>query len=173
MLNEIEIVVLTETWLDTKTLSENFTLFGQFEVVTRVDRPDGQHGGVVVLRRKISNVTTKEIIVNLDQFFGVCFVVENSSQALVFICVYLPPKTSDYRVLPHLLQLFMENCILKTNELYSNVTYFLVGDLNLPSCNWHSMTCSCQKEQEVMDVFCNFSLEPLIHNTPTHQLGNT
>ena len=152
MLNEIEIVILTETWPDTKTLSENFTLFGHFEVVTRVDRPDGQHGGVVVLQRKVSNVISKEIIIKLDQFFGVCFVVENSSHALAFICVYLPPRTSDYRVIPERLELFIQNCQLRTNQIYSNVTYFLVGDFNLPSCNWHSMTCSVQIEQEVVNV---------------------
>ena len=45
MLNEIERVILTETWLDTKTFRENFTFFWQFEVVTMVDRPDDQHGG--------------------------------------------------------------------------------------------------------------------------------
>ena len=70
MLNEIEIVILTETWLDTKTLSENCTIFGHFEVVTRVDRPGGQHGGVVVLQRKVSNVISKDIIIKLDQFLA-------------------------------------------------------------------------------------------------------
>ena len=35
------------------------------------------------------------------------------------------------------------------------------------------MTCSVQIEQEVVNVFRDFSLEPLIHDTPTHKLGNT
>ena len=95
---------------------------GQFEVVTRVDRPDGQHGRVVVLQRKISNVISEEVNINLDQFIGVCFVVENSSHALAFICVYLPPRTSDYRVIPERLELFIQNCQLRSNQIYSNVT---------------------------------------------------
>ena len=44
----------------------------------------------------------------------------------------------------------------------------------MPSCNWHSTsTCSVQTEQEVVNVFRDFSFQPLIHDTPTHKLGNT
>ena len=68
---------------------------------------------------------------------------------------------------------FIQNCQLRTNQIYSNVTYFLVGDPNLPFCNWHSMTCSVQIEQEVVNALRDFTFQPLIHDTPTHKLGNT
>ena len=33
ILNEIETAILTETWLDSSTMSDNFKLFGQYELV--------------------------------------------------------------------------------------------------------------------------------------------
>ena len=59
ILNEIEIAILTETWLDSSTMSDNFNLFGQYELVSRVDRLKGQHRGVAVLRKTSSDLVTR------------------------------------------------------------------------------------------------------------------
>ena len=88
---------MTETSLDSSTMSDNFNHFGQYELLSRVDRLKGQHGGVAVLRKTSSDLGTRHLNF-LKNDFGTAFVVDNSSEALVFMCVYLPPSSSKYRV---------------------------------------------------------------------------
>ena len=60
-LNEIEIAILTETWLHSSKMSDNFNLFGQYELVSSVDWLKGQHGGVAVLRKTSSDLVTRQL----------------------------------------------------------------------------------------------------------------
>ena len=95
-----EIVLLSDNWLDSSTPNEIFTVLGQLVVVTRSDRPHGQHGGSAVLHRKASDITRRDIN-NLDCDFGVSIAVKNPIDVSVFICVYLHRKiTSKDKVLP-------------------------------------------------------------------------
>ena len=138
ILNEIEIAILTETWRDSSTMSDNFNLFGQHELVSRVDRLKGQLGGVAVLRKASSDLVTRQLNI-LKNEFGTEFAVDNSSEALVFMCVYLPPSSSKYRVPPDKLELFNDSCLKNMNRCYPkekfSVSPFLPGDFNLPANN--------------------------------------
>ena len=175
-LNEIEIAILTETWLDSSTMSDNFNFFCQYELVSRVDRLKGQHGGVAVLRKTSSDLVTRQINF-LKSDFGTAFKVDNSSEALVFMCVYLPPSTSKYRVPPEQLELFIDSCLKNMNHSYPkekfSVSPLLLGDFNLPACNWKLMTSPSHQEKEILNILISHSLEPLIHDTPTHHRGGT
>ena len=92
-LNEIEIAILTETWLNSSTMSDNFNLFGHYEIVLRVDRLKGQHGGIAVLRKTSSDLVKRQLNF-LKNDLRTAFAVHNLSEALVFMCVYLPPSSS-------------------------------------------------------------------------------
>ena len=114
----------------------------------------------LVLQRKTGDVITKELD-NLGFDCGSSFVLENSSEDLVFICVYLLPISSKFRVLPEQLELFIENSLANAHlcsQNTFNVTYFLLGDFNLPAYNWSLITSASCLEQETVDIFLNFHL---------------
>ena len=151
ILNEIEIAILTETWLDSSAMSDNFNLFAQYEPVSRVDRLKCQHGGFAVLRKTSSDLVTPQLNF-LKNDFGTAFAVDISSEALVFICVYLLTSSSKYRVPPEQLELFIDSCLKNMNHSYPkvrlSVSPFLLGDFNLPACNWKLMTSPSYQERK-------------------------
>ena len=117
-------------------------LFGPFAVVTRSDRLEGQLGGVSVLQKKTTDVIIKELnFIECD--YGVSINVQFSSENLVFISAHLPPWNYT-TMLRKQLEVFIENSSANAHHPYPKktfkLTYSLLGDFNLTSRNWNSMT---------------------------------
>ena len=93
------------------------------------------------------------------------------------MCIYLPPSSRKYKVPPEQLEIFIDGCLKNINHSYPkekfSVCPYLLGDFNLPACNWKLMTSPSHQEQEILNFLTSHSLEPLIHDTPTHHRGGT
>ena len=80
-------------------MSDNVNLLNQYELVSRVDRHKGQHGGVAVLCKTSSDLVTRQINF-LKNDFGTAFAVDISSEAL-FLCAYTYHRSqanTEYRL---------------------------------------------------------------------------
>ena len=90
-----------------------------------------------------------------------------------FILVYLPPNCSHYTVDVRTLNDFIlqaKTAALRENSQL-NFSVCLLGDFNLPSTDWLSMSSTCSSENAFLDLFHQHSLFPTNFQA-THKAGN-
>ena len=138
--NQIELTLITETWLD-QTFDDNVaSLFGQYTVIGRGDRCNGPHGGVIALKRVSSSSINFSKIPLDDCFEFACMFVLNSRNVspILLLLVYLPPSSSRFSVSANELSACIDSLFNSFISEHSNsVPHFCVlGDFNLPKSQW-------------------------------------
>ena len=129
-INNPDIFVLTETWLDQTTPSSMFVDCNTFNVF-RKDRPT-RGGGVCLLIKNSINTFVSQVVVpsGFDDLDIVAIDLRDCNDTLPIrlIAVYRPPSmtSSDNARLFSVLDLLAEDC----------VRLCVFGDLNLPYFNW-------------------------------------
>ena len=135
----------------------------------------GNHGGVAILAKKSLrlHLIPLELPATYD-FASLLIWLLPSGSALIFLLVYLPPKTSSYVVSPQELS----NCIDHAKESSSTFipssytfNFCLLGDFNMPDTDWNSMYSASSFENQYLDIFISHGLSASI-NFPTHKDGN-
>ena len=173
--NQIELTIITETWLD-HTFDDNVaSLFGHYTVIGRRDRCNGPHGGVIALRRLSSSVKFSEI--PLDDYSDfVCAFVLNSRNAspILLLLVYLSPSSSRYSVwtneLSACIDILLNSFIAELSKFVPR--FCVLGDFNLPKSQWKALSSSVDYELHVSDILSNHFFTPIIINAPRHIAKN-
>ena len=141
--NDIEIVLLCETWFD-ETIRNAELSFDKLYQVFRYDR-ESRGGGVCILVRRYLNVI--QIIPNLTgEYISLEF--STLSESFRIVCVYVPA-----------FGLSTDKCdrVRKICWVISFVRSFsipcvVIGDFNLPRIKWHAMNFSDGESAETIFV---------------------
>ena len=164
-----EIVFITETWLQTTDLSSTIVDSQNYTII-RTDRST-HAGGVAAI---YSNDIAENIVVHTtDSTNQIGFELLSfdfhftSRKYLRFVCVYLPPKSSNDKDV-------VSNLLKTLKQLVTNKEVYVVGDFNFGKYNWTSNTMpSNQKPLKKFILFLeDYCLTQLI-TSPTHNSGST
>ena len=137
LVKSVDILFITETWLNNHVDNRILSLFGQNEVISRCDRINGPHGGVAVLAKQniFSQVHVLSLPLSYDFVSSIVW-LQPRNLAKLFILVYLPPFSSPYTIDSTTLSACLDNVeTLSSQVIPSNyqTSVFLLGDLNMPS----------------------------------------
>ena len=157
------LVCLTETWFD-NNFNSTVTIDDYYLTCSRMDREDGQHGGVAILHKP--NIHCSPLARKNKSDFICAAEVSIGDRNLLIVCVYFPPRSSLYR--PSWEKL--------TKTLLSVVAIFsgdiiITGDFNEPTTDWASF----DSRHSDMDCFFDFLIErnfQQLISSPTHIAGN-
>ena len=171
-LHNIDLLFLSETWLNPLFDDDFCSLFGTFYVVTRADRIHGTHGGVIILCRRNSALNISEIIFDNNYDFAVAATLQNSHNS---VALFILPATSSYRI-PFDSFSSCFDVVRKAKSLYLpdkfNMSLIVLGDFNFPDSHWSSMYSSNKRELEFLEYLNFRELLPLITTGQTNRCGN-
>ena len=168
---QIELTLITETWLD-HTFDENVaSLFRLYTVIGRRDRCNGPHGGVIALKRVSASINFSKTPLD-DCFDFACAFVLNSRNVspILLLLVYLPPSSSRYSVSANELSACIDSLLnYSVSEHSISVLHFCVlGDFNLPKSQCKTLSTSVDHEIQILDILNNQFLSPITINTPMY-----
>lgn len=136
-IQEYDVIVLTETWLDDdlsiyKTIFKDFELYWQNRDLPGIDLG----GGVLIIVHK--NYFSKKIdFVDTDLSYEKIFVkVSKNSQNFIISTAYIPPKSD--------ISCYIDFRVIIENLKKSNLDYkiLITGDFNLPDIDWSINNCN-------------------------------
>ena len=183
-LHKIDLLFLSETWLNPLFDDDFCPLFGTFYVVTRVDRIHGTHGGVIIYNyitiifcRRNSALNISAIFIDNDYDFAVAATLQNSHTSMApFIVFHLPPATSSYRIHLDSFSSCFEDVVGEAKSFYPpdkfNMSLIMLGDFNFPESDWSSLYNSNKRELEFLEYLNFLELLLLITTGQTHRCGN-
>ena len=95
LVKSVDILFITETWLNNHVDNRILSLFGQYEVISRCDRITGPHGGVAFLAKQniFSQIHVLSLPLSYDFVSSIVW-LQPRNLAILFILVYLPPFSS-------------------------------------------------------------------------------
>ena len=152
--NYHQVMCISETWLITNI--EDGELFLPQYFIVRSDRPSNNdtslHGGAMLC---IHNSLAPIQLYLPDKYLGYCAaaLLPCLNKTIVIASLYNPPIDSQYR-LP------IDDLTELIKLLHSNSSYvILVGDLNLPSINWNTLTSPDESENTLLQLFDDLNIK--------------
>ena len=175
--HNIDLLFLSETWLNPLFDDEFCSLFGTFHVVTRTDRFHGTHGGVIILCHRNSALNISEIVIDNIYDFAVGATLQNSRNSVaLFILFYQPTATSSYRIHFDSFSSCFEDVVRRDKRFYPpdkfNMSLIVLGDFNFRDSDWSSMYSSNKRELKFLEYRNFLELLPLITSGQTHRCGD-
>ena len=173
--NGIDILFVTETWLDKTYVNKTLSVYGQFGVFSRTDRQSSKNGGVTLLLRRPSTAKLIEVplIDKFDFASGVVLFLQNNV-ALQIRLVYLPPKNSSYIVSCDVFCQCIIDSFVESKKMiqgHYKRSLCLRGHLNLPNATWALMCSPIVYENHIFTTIFYFNLFS-VHFSATHKGGN-
>ena len=172
-LNSFFLIFLTETWLYEKVHDSEIFLGSSFRVISRSDRPQGQHGGILIAAANHCGSTLVDISLKHYPFSVACALLE--TELKLFILIYNPPSTSEYKVdvsqIIECIHAYQKNFAEKFTNVTSVFSTFILGDFNFPDIDWNTMTSNNDKELSFLEAVNDLCLSQFI-DSPTHEAGN-
>ena len=138
-----DIIVVTESWL-TKKITDELLCPEQTYNIYRCDR-NSRGGGVCILIRKQISCLRLPQITDIQNVEYVAIDLIMNNQMLRFITVYLPPR-SDANKCTATSDIITKYC----KVMYPTV---IVGDFNLPTIDWNTLTASNACHNILLDCF--------------------
>ena len=148
---------LCETWLD-DIFVDNVFLNPDYVTATRVDRKTGENGGVLILCKH----TVKFQALKTSCDFACAVKLHSNKSLLIIICVYYPPRGSQYRVGWTTFRATIHQ-LIPTHDFKIIIT----GDFNEPNVDWNSFTTTNADFEVVLGFMIQYSIYQLIIS-PTH-----
>ena len=160
--SDADMVILSETWF---YQDRNF-LLADFELITQKDRAntkDGHSGGVAIyVRRNIADFF-QELCLKSTYTKGIddvqiCAVKSEALNKRIF-GIYRSPNIESPDDTKMIEKLY--NVGFKEEDV-------IVGDFNLPSIDWNSLTTKNKRHREYMNLFTSFGMDQLVRQR-THK----
>ena len=136
--------------------------------VIRQDRTNKRGGGVAIYYKNSLNVQLLDnpyINPAYSNFEFSAIKLCSAYPKITFVCFYLPPDSSKC------ISTISNLCKVISFFLTHNEPFILLGDFNLPSINWATMTAGNSSSQYFLDFCTNNCLTQII-SSPTHSCGN-
>ena len=172
-LNSFFLIFLTETWLCEKVHESEKFLGSSFRVISRSDRPQGQHGGILIAAANHFSSNLVDISLEHYPFPVACALLE--TELKLFILINKPPSTSGYKVdvsqTIECIHANQKNFAEKFTNVNSTYSTFFLGDFNFPDIDWNTMTSNNDKELSFLEAVNDLCLSQFI-DSPTHEAGN-
>ena len=173
----IDIALITETWLSPLFDDYFCSLFGGFRVLSRNDRKNAPHGGIIAICRKNCELAFLDLHIGLDYDFATAFLIRiNSTRIAIFILCYLPPVSSPYNVPFDSFKEFCVKNIKQATHMYTpevcTLTLSIMGDFNFPNTHWSTMNSPTCPEMVFVDYFGSQGLSAHITSGKSHFHGN-
>ena len=155
---EIDIALIAEAWLSPLFDYYFCSLFGGFRVLSRKDRKNAPHGGIIAICRKNCELAFLDLHIGLDYDFATAFLIRIiSTRIAVFILCYLPPVSSPYNVPFDSFKEFCDKTIKQATHMYTpdvfTLTLSIMGDFNFPNTHWSTMYSPTCREMVFVDYF--------------------
>ena len=131
---DIDIFVITETWLHTGIMSSLLDPRSLFTIL-RKDRIESKGGGVCVLVRKPVRAISVEVGMEFDDLEMICFDLIVTGNRVRFFAIYRPPGYDSHAC--SYMQKLLKCMTRFESTKHSNV---ILGDLNLPKINWQNLS---------------------------------
>ena len=152
--NHYQVICVSETWLIEKI--EDGELFLPQYCIFRSDRPCNTnislHGGTMLC---IHNSIAPTKLYLPDKYLGYCAaaLIPCLNKTILIASLYNPPMDSDYRLpISELIELI--------KLLHSFSSYIiLVGDLNLHSTNWNTLTSTGESENAFLQLIDDLNIK--------------
>ena len=141
-----------------------------YSVVSRIDRCNGSHRGVVVIGIKTEiNVHSEVIQTKSPVDFAISDLFCNLEQATMVINVYNPAHDSPYRLEVELFDTYLQDIISSAHEkVLKNdldlINVPIVGDVNLPGIDWSLLSSNNAYETTFCQVFRKYGFCSLIED---------
>ena len=164
-----DIICLSETWFDSRVDDTCVFISNFYSVVSRIDRCNGSHGGVVIGMKTEINVHSETIQAKSPVDFATSALFCNLEQAIIVINVYNPPHESPYRLEVKLFDTYLHEIISSAHEkvLKNNldlINVLIVGDVNLPGIDWSLLSSNNAYEKTFCQVFRKYGFCSLIED---------
>ena len=168
-------VFLTETWLNTDIKDSEIFLGSSFEIISRIDRERGQHGGLLIAQS--CNISLRIIDFTIPRFdFAICCAVI-CDKISFFVLIYNPPASLDYSVDISYLLDCIQAYYTKFNLISDNLNYgldytvYFVGNFSFPTIDWTSYYSSSCIERRFLEMVIENDLFQLVCEL-THKDNN-
>ena len=175
-LNSLSLVFLTETWLSSNVSDNEVFLGASHNIVCRVDRLSGQHGGLLIAASVAHHIRVVDFSLPNFPFSLACGILE--SNPTFFILIYNPPATSSYRIdvieLIDCLNAYMNNFqqLIYNSSMGPLHRVILLGDFNSPGIDWNMLSSCNSQESLFIDATLELELIQLV-DSPTHIRNGT
>ena len=107
-----------ETWFDSRVDHTCVFISNFYSVVSRIDRCNGSHRGVVIGMKTEINVHSETIQAKSTVDFTTSALFCNLEQAIIVINVYNPPHDSPYRLDVKLFDTYLHGIISAAHEKF-------------------------------------------------------
>ena len=165
--NNLDIVLLTETWIKNNTSDLDQTWLQCCELnsnnykIENIPRKGEKRGGGIAI--VIKNNLNKKLLLKLDkpEFEAAIWKINSENKLLHIMTIYRPPNASTITQFTDALCHTLENCLAD----YKNL--LIVGDFNIHTNNW--------EDSEVLNFLDTTDALGLVQHVkfPTHKQGNT
>ena len=164
MINNPDIIIITETWCNSNIADSILTINGYFiEPNLRIDRLDtanGIGGGILVYLRTGLKVLCLDNNSDFNQFCQFKLISNNASETLTFTVIYRSPNSSKQNT---------EKLCDIINSL-SGEKNIIIGDFNFPHIDWTHNLADSKGRLFLETIESNF-LHQMV-DFPTHVRGN-
>ena len=160
-----DIICLSETWFDSR-VDHTCVLISNFHsVVSKIDRCNGSHGGLVIGLKTEFNVHNKTVQAKSPTLALFC----KLEQAIIVIYVYNPPHDSPYCLKVELVDAYIHDFISSAHEKTLKndldiINVLIVGDVNLLGIDWSLLSSNNAYEKTFCQVFRKFGFCSLIED---------
>ena len=135
--------------------------------IYRLDRPKGQHGGILVGVN--SNFTLDIIDIGLKQCDWCVIKISNDYYSIMMLVIYNASLGSRYRFSFNYLEQVFECFTTYANSC--GCRFLIVGDFNFPCIDWLTFISSNKEEEDFIQLIDKLLLKQII-NFPTHKSGH-
>ena len=162
--NDVEFLFLTETWLSNKV--KDPALCPKDYNIIRCDRTHTTGGGVLLLYKSIFDVVEISHSNNNDPFEYICVDIYDGKKPFRVICFYIPPTCSNTP------QVIENVCNIINLYASSSKPIFIIGDFNMPTIDWISLTPTSNLSHSIFLDYCiDHCFSQHVHSS-THNKGN-
>ena len=163
------IICLSETWFDSRVDHTCVFISNFYSVVSRIDRCNGSHGGVVIGLKTEINVHSEIIQAKSPVDFATSALFCNLEQAIIVLNVYNPPHDSPYRLEVEFSDAYLHDIISSTHEkVLKNdldlINVLIVGDVHLPRIDWSLLSSNNAYEKAFCQIFRKYGFCSLIED---------
>ena len=173
-LNDLHLIFLTETWLSPAVLDSEIFRSPGFNILARVDREVGHHGGILIAGRNDLSLTPLCFHVYAD--FSASVVFQYPGYIILCVLLYNPPRSSRFRISPSELTACLDyhfnamKCAVNSDATRKQISIVL-GDLNLPDICWNSACARFSESEQFLTDLEKLDLLQVV-DFPTHNSGN-
>ena len=152
------IICLSETWFDLRVDHTCVFISNIYSVVSRIDRCNGSHGGVVIGLKTEINVHSETIQAKSPVDFATSALFCNLEQAIIVLNVFNPPHDSPYRLEVEFSDAYLHDIINSNHEkVLKNdldlINVLIVGDVHLPGIDWSLLSSNTAYEKTFSQIF--------------------